>query len=123
MSKKVLSVGQCGFDNQALNRFLTKHFDVELQTSDLVADTLSSLQSTTFDLILINRKLDRDYSDGIEILKQLKSDEEFREVPVMLVSNFEDAQSAAVDSGALLGFGKNQYGDTAVIERLRTVLD
>ena len=123
MSKRVLSVGQCGFDNQALARFLTKHFDVELQTSDLPTDTITALQSNAFDLILINRKLDRDYSDGIDILKQLKSDPQYQDIPVMLVSNFEDAQAAAMDSGALLGFGKSQYGDAAVLERLRSVLD
>ena len=123
MSKRVLSVGQCGFDNQALTHFLTKHFDVELRTSDLAADTISTLQSNEFDLILINRKLDRDYSDGMDILKQLKSDPQHENIPVMLVSNFEDAQATAMDSGALLGFGKSQYGDPAVLERLRAVLD
>ena len=31
-------------------------------------------ESEPFDLVLVNRKLDSDYSDGLEIIKQIKAD-------------------------------------------------
>ena len=40
------------------------------------------------DLVLVNRKLDADYSDGMEILKAIKADSALAPVPVMLVSNY-----------------------------------
>ena len=67
-------------------------------------------------------KLDEDYSDGIEILKQIKADPATAEVPVMLVTNYDEHQQAAVAEGALYGFGKLQYDDAEAIERVKAVL-
>ena len=72
--------------------------------------------------MLINRKLDCDYTDGIEIVKALKADEELRSVPVMLVTNLPEHQEAAVAAGAERGFGKLEFEKAATLERLRAVL-
>ena len=45
-----------------------------------------------------------------------------RRVPVMLVSNYEDAQREAVAKGALPGFGKAALGQPHTLARLRAVL-
>ena len=37
------------------------------------SDTLSTLQQQDIDLVLVNRKLDRDYSDGLEVIRQIKA--------------------------------------------------
>ena len=67
---------------------------------------LKCLEKQPVDLILINRKLDIDYSDGIEILRYLKSDSNYASIPVMLITNYPEHQQQAMELGAELGFGK-----------------
>jgi CheY-like chemotaxis protein len=73
--------------------------------------------------VLINRKLDCDYSDGIEILKQLKADDQLQSVPVMLITNLAEHQDAAVAAGAERGFGKLEFEKAETLERLKAVLE
>ncbi len=122
MTKRVLDVGNCDPDHAGITRFLTTHFDVEMGRAKLPSDAMEQLKASDYDLVVINRKLDEDYSDGIEILKQIKADPATADVPVMLVTNFDEHQQAAVAEGALYGFGKLQYGDTDAIERVKAVL-
>jgi two-component system chemotaxis response regulator CheY len=72
---------------------------------------------------LINRKLDIDYSDGLEILTALKADPAYKSIPVMLVSNYADAQAEAVRAGAEPGFGKSQLSSIETVEKLRRFLE
>ena len=74
MPKRVLDVGQCVPDHQTIRTFLDQHFDVEITQTHGPDDTLAELRGGRYDLVLINRKLDRDYSDGLEIVKQIKAD-------------------------------------------------
>jgi CheY-like chemotaxis protein len=120
--KTILDVGNCGPDHSALGAMLRKHFDVELLKADQLSDTLATLQRQNVDLILINRKLDIDYSDGIEILHVLKKSEAYRDVPVMLITNYAEHQQQAVAAGALLGFGKLELHAPETLERLRAIL-
>ena len=122
VQKTVLSIGQCRPDNAAINHFLTSNFDVQVLTADLMEDAIRVLQSQSIDLILINRKLDADYSDGMEILKALKADASQAMIPVMLISNFAEWQEMAVDCGAVYGFGKAEFRSPDVLSRLRGVL-
>ena len=122
MTKHVLSVGQCVPDTSALTSFLQSHFDVDVSSSDVADDTLAALRSGAFDLVLINRKLDRDYSDGIDIVRSMKADSALAEIPVMLVTNFGEHQDAAVEAGAERGFGKNDYRNPDAVERLTPFL-
>ena len=122
MPKRVLDVGQCGPDHATISSYLNRHFDCEVARSHNAEDTLRQLAESKFDLVLINRKLDADYSDGIEIIRRIKSDPATAIVPVMLVTNYPEHQDAAVEAGALLGFGKLEFNDPATRERLATVL-
>ena len=122
MSKRVLSVGQCGPDHAAIRTLLTHHFDCEVVQAHGPDDTMTHLKRGEFHLVLINRKLDRDYSDGIEIIHALKADPTTAGVPVMLVSNHAEHQESAVAAGALCGFGKLEYGHPTTHERLAAVL-
>lgn len=122
MTKRVLDVGNCDPDHASITSFLTGNFGATVDRSKLPADTFEKLKSQPYDLVVINRKLDEDYSDGLEIIKQMKADEATRDVPVMLVTNYAEHQDAAVAEGALRGFGKLEYNDPAVIERVRAVL-
>lgn len=124
MAKRVLSVGQCGPDTSVLRHFLERNFDARMDSADLLADAMQKLRAAPYDLVLVNRKLDVDYSDGMAILAAIKSDAEpaVRDVSVMLVSNYPEHQEAAVAAGAVYGFGKLQYKEPATFERLRAVL-
>ncbi|MGI9472357.1 MAG: response regulator, partial [Rubripirellula sp.] len=75
------------------------------------------------DLVTVNRKLDRDYSDGLEVAKAIKSDAEIGSVPVMLVTNYEEHQEAAMAAGCVRGFGKLAIGDPATRAALAPYLD
>lgn len=121
-SKKVLSVGQCRPDHAAISHFLTSNFEVEVVSADFREDTLRVLSEQQIDLVLINRKLDADYSDGMEILRNIKEDASTAAVPVMLVSNFPEWQEKAVEFGAVPGFGKAELNAAETVERVRAVL-
>ena len=76
MSKRVLNVGQCSFDHAAISRMITHNFDAQVLQADSAKDTISALKRDKVDLVLVNRKLDADYSDGLDIIKQIKADPE-----------------------------------------------
>ncbi len=122
MTKIVLDVGNCGPDHAAIKRFLTKTFDCEVRQADAAVDALDMLSAASYDLVLVNRKLDVDYTDGIEVIRQLKANPTTRDVPVMLITNYAEHQDAAIALGALRGFGKLEFNDPATQERLAPVL-
>jgi hypothetical protein len=105
-------------DHGAISRFLVQHFDVDVDRAALPGEALGKLRETDYALVLVNRKLDADYSDGMDIIRAVKKDESLCAVPAMLVSNYADAQQAAVSEGAENGFGKAELGSADVIERL-----
>jgi two-component system chemotaxis response regulator CheY len=120
--KRVLDVGQCVPDHAAIRRLLEDEFDVQVERTHERDDTFAALRRGPVDLVLINRKLDVDYSDGLEILRAVKADPAFAPIPVMLVSNYPDAQEEAVRAGAEPGFGKAQLGSIETVEKLRKFL-
>jgi two-component system chemotaxis response regulator CheY len=122
MAKRVLDVGQCSPDHATIRSYLTRQFDCDVVQTHGLDDTLELLRSGTFDLVLINRKLDADYSDGIEIIRQIKADDALRDVPVMLVTNYPEHQAAAIAEGAIQGFGKLEFNKPETRERLAAVL-
>ena len=85
---------------------LRQNFAVEVAQTHGPDDTLEQLRGGHFDLVLVNRKLDQDYSDGLDIVRLLKSDPQLAVIPVMLVTNYAEHQAAAVAAGAEIGFGK-----------------
>jgi CheY-like chemotaxis protein len=123
MKNRVLSVGQCLPDAIAIERFLSGHFDVDVIAADDEHETRRRLADEQFDLVLINRKLDVDYSDGIEIIRRLKADPATATVPLMLVTNFPEHDRAAVEVGAVPGFGKRDLANPTTAERLRQYLE
>ena len=80
------------------------------------------LRGDRYDLVLVNRKLADDSSDGVDLVKQVKTDPQLADTPVMLVSNFPEAQEAAVTAGAEPGFGKAQLDRPDTVEKLARFL-
>jgi CheY-like chemotaxis protein len=122
MSKTVIDCGNCGPDYNSIRKLVQSQFDaVVLQTHGL-QDTLEVLAQRPVDLITVNRKLDRDYSDGLEVIRGIKADPRFAAIPVMLITNYEEHQQAAMEIGAVRGFGKLAINDPATVELLQPYL-
>jgi CheY-like chemotaxis protein len=119
---RVLSVGQCGYDHKVIARNLEAAFDAQVTGADTAGEALDRLRSERFDLVLVNRVGDLDGAPGLDLIQALKADPALAELPVMLVSNFADAQSRAVALGALPGFGKSELEKPATRERIAHLL-
>jgi CheY-like chemotaxis protein len=102
----VLSVGQCDADQSRIQTAIGGHYEVKISTSDSHEDALIQIQNTPFDLVLINRILDKTSTKGLDLIRELKSSDATKIVPVMLISNYETAQAEAISAGAVPGFGK-----------------
>jgi CheY-like chemotaxis protein len=120
--KRVLDVGNCSLDHGNISTMLEREFGAEVKQTHLADDTLAELRKGKFDLVLINRKLDADYSDGMEILTAIKRDPQLAEVPVMVITNYPEHQDAAVAAGAVRGFGKKAINSPETRERLAPLL-
>ena len=120
--KRVLDVGQCAADHWAIRHFVEGEFAAEVVQAHDLDDALGQLRAGGFDLVLVNRKLDANYGDGLEVIRQIKADAELAATPVMLVSNYPEYQEQAVAAGAEGGFGKAQLGAAATRERLARFL-
>jgi CheY-like chemotaxis protein len=121
-AKRVLNVGQCAADNWSISRTLEGAFSVEVVPASTAAEALAKLRQESFVLVLVNRILDRDGSPGLDLIRKVKADEELVAVPVMLVSNYADAQQQAAKAGAAPGFGKAELGAPEMLERVRGFL-
>jgi Response regulator containing CheY-like receiver, AAA-type ATPase, and DNA-binding domains len=122
MSKRVLDVGNCVPDHAAIRSLLERGFGAEVAQADGPDDALLLLKEQPFDLVLVNRKLDRDYSDGLEIIRQIKADAKLGKTPCMLITNYPDHQQEAVAAGAEYGFGKKELHSAQTREKLARFL-
>ncbi len=122
MKPRILDVGNCGYDHGKISQMLQRQFDAEVIATDTASETFERLAREKFDLILVNRKLDHDYSDGIEVIKLLKNHPQFSEIPVMMITNYPEHQEQAVAAGALYGFGKLELAKPETHQRLEAVL-
>lgn len=123
MARRVLSVGQCGFDHMKISRYLRSTFGAEVDGADSFDEAISAIQSGMYDLVLVNRVTDFDGSSGVELIRTLKADPELARFPVMLVSDQVRAQNLAEAEGAFPGFGKADLNTGTAQERLRPILD
>ncbi len=120
--KRVLDVGNCPPDHAAIRSLVGDGFDAEVVQAHGLDDAIAALRGGRFDLVLVNRKLDRDYSDGIEVVKAVKADAALADTPMMLITNYAEHQDAAVEVGAERGFGKLEFDAPQTRERLATFL-
>jgi two-component system, chemotaxis family, chemotaxis protein CheY len=118
----VLSVGQCAFDQGRIVRYLEASFHAQVQGAATFAEALAVLRSERFDLVLVNRVNDHDDAPGHELIRSLKAEPDLADIPVMLVSNYSEAQKEAEALGALPGFGKAELTSKVTHARLGVVL-
>src|SRR4051812_17986421 len=105
--KRVGLVGHCSPDSSHLTmavRGAVPTAKIIRVTDDA---TTEKLLAEGVDLLLVNRAMEHGYSEevGTDYIRVLK--ERAPNVKMMLISNYADAQEAAVKLGALPGFGKS----------------
>jgi two-component system chemotaxis response regulator CheY len=123
MSKKILLVGHCGPDGAYLTSAVRSAVK---EATVLAADDETELRQKIdegVDLVLFNRELGYGFPEagGVAAIRELAASHP--KVKTMLVSNFADAQAAAVAAGALPGFGKREIGRPRVAQVLQAALN
>jgi two-component system, chemotaxis family, chemotaxis protein CheY len=121
-TRRVLSVGQCGADHYGISSTFRQAFGAEVEQAATQAEALQLLRQEPFALVLVNRVFDADGDSGVDLIRRVKADEALRAVPVLLVSNYANAQREAVEAGAEAGFGKAELGRSEMLERVRPFL-
>lgn len=119
---RVLNVGQCSFDHGTIVRHLKAVYGAEVIGADTANEALVSLRAGSFDLVLVNRVLDSDGTAGLDLIRALRVEPQVAQTPVMLVSNFAQAQAEAQNLGALPGFGKADLRPGARVASLDAAL-
>jgi CheY-like chemotaxis protein len=122
MAKRIVLVGHCGPDASFLRIAVSRVArDVHVLSADDGRELMQVL-SEGVDLLLLNRQLDYGFDDreGIAVIRKLRP--HYPNVKMMLVSNFPEAQAAAVAEGALPGFGKRELNSPRVAELIREAL-
>ncbi len=122
MSKKVVLVGHCGPDSSYLRMAVSR---AGKSISVLAADDQEALSAALLgspDLLLFNRELPYGFDEtlGVNVIRSLRA--KYPGIPMMLVSNYPDAQADAVKAGALPGFGKREIGSPRVQQVIREAL-
>jgi DNA-binding NtrC family response regulator len=118
MTKQVLDVGNCSFDHAAIRRLIEDHFDAQVTQARGAQDALAELGARPYDLVLVNRRLNGDRSDGTDLVRTIKTDDDACSTPVMLITNFAEYQQAAEAAGAAPGFGKQDLGAADTLAKL-----
>ena len=109
-------VGHCSHDSGMLSRVIQQACPGVRVASAHNRAEIASLAGPR--VLLVNRALDGDFSveTGVDLIRQFATE---NAAPVMLlISNYEDAQAAAVAVGALPGFGKSQLQQPATKQAL-----
>ena len=115
----VMLVGHCGPDAIMLKTVVQRALpdaNVELINDHDALD--ASLAGDV--VLLVNRELDGDFrtgTGGIDLIRHLT--ESATTAPMLLVSNFEDAQAQAEAAGAMPGFGKSDLYHDDTTQRLK----
>lgn len=117
-----LLVGHCMPDSFGLTRLITRSAP-GTKAVRVNSDQSLNKHLDAASLLLVNRQLDGRFSVsmGVDLIAALRV--EGITTPMMLVSNYPEAQASAVHAGALPGFGKQDLRDRSVADRLKQALD
>jgi CheY-like chemotaxis protein len=116
--RHIMLIGHCGPDEHMLRTTINRILPGAIVT--VAHDAAAVRQNLTADaLLLVNRVLDQQFegASGIDLIKEIVTDP--RAPVIMLVSNYNDAQDAAVAAGARRGFGKAQLNSDSTAAILR----
>lgn len=107
----VLDVGQCDFDHGTIRQTLVEEFGASVDRAGRADEALAAARSGRYDLVLVNRLFDADQYQGLDFIRRFKAEPALAATPIMLISNYAEAQANAVNLGATPGFGKSALDD------------
>jgi CheY-like chemotaxis protein len=122
MPQRIALIGHCGPDSSYLRLSVSSAAPgVQVISLDDEASLQKALASGV-DLLLINRVLDYgfDEEEGVALIRRLR--QSHPEQKMMLVSNYPEAQAAALAAGATAAFGKRELSSPKVVQLLREAL-
>jgi DNA-binding response OmpR family regulator len=120
MTTHILSIGQCGFDDSRIARMMADTVGGFVDRAATAGEARELLKSKPYRLVLVNRVFDADGESGVDFIGEITQGGD--SPPVMLVSDYVDAQAAAMANGAVKGFGKSRLFDPETVTRLRALL-
>lgn len=121
--KMVLDIGNCDIDHPRIREIIEANFSCivdRAKTQDEADRFLAS--DMQYKLILINRVGAFDGKEAFPYIKKIKGIKRYQSIPVMLISNYEEAQIQAEQLGAVKGFGKDILGSPKLLEILHIYL-
>lgn len=121
MKYRVLSAGQCGYDNSNLRSYFATEFNADVTAVDDIAELTAELARAKYDLVLVNRIFDQGGESGLTAISQVT--QASSPAPIMLVSNYHEYQQKAVQAGALEGFGKAELQLPTTRAKIEAALD
>jgi two-component system, chemotaxis family, chemotaxis protein CheY len=121
-AKRVGLVGHCSPDSSGLTIAVTSAVPGVKVVRVTDEAGVEKLLGEGVDLLLVNRAMEPGYSAslGTDYIRKLRASHP--NVKLMLISNYPDAQAAAVADGALPGFGKSDLMSPRARELLSTAL-
>jgi len=120
--KKVLIIEDDPIMRHVCQRLLGQHgFAVELATDG--SNGLERLGAFQPDAVLLDLMMPK--TSGIEVLKRLRAQEQFRNLPVIVFTNacVPILVEQAVGAGATHVLDKSKFNPVAIMELLRSVID
>ncbi|MEM6334589.1 MAG: hypothetical protein AAF823_14750 [Planctomycetota bacterium] len=118
---RILLVGHCAADTALLTGFARRHAP---QATVVSARSDADLADATPDtLLLVNRVLERGFAtdSGVDLIASLANKPDAP--AAVLISNFPDAQQAALAAGARPGFGKAELTEPHAATALQAALN
>ncbi|MBL8877907.1 MAG: hypothetical protein JNG88_02210 [Phycisphaerales bacterium] len=119
---RVLDVGNCDPDHAGIKWVIEGAFQAQVDRVMFVPDALRMMRETHYALVLVNRLIFEDQSEGIELIRAARADASLAAIPIMMVSNLPAAQETAVAAGAAPGFGKARLGKSDMLAALEQFL-
>jgi len=116
--KKILIVE----DEAILSNVLKDRFEEEGWQATIAVDgeeAVAVIKKSKFDLVLLDLIMPK--KDGFEVLKEVRSEPEFKELPILVLSNLgsDDDIKKALSLGATDYFVKTQHPVAEILEKAR----
>lgn len=118
----VLDIGNCDPDHASIKSMIESNIDAAVVRAAKLEDAIDRIAETAFSLILVNRLLDIDGTEGLDVIRALRKEVATKEVPIMMITNFAEHQEIAITEGAIYGFGKKAIGTPETIELVKGAL-
>jgi two-component system chemotaxis response regulator CheY len=117
----VLSIGQCGYDDSRIGQVVRTALGAALERAASPEEAQRKVAEKKYDLILVNRVFDAGTGMGVNFISELKKNNPDAP-PIMLVSDYADAQATAIANGAVPGFGKSAIAFPETAATLRAAV-